>query len=99
MFRQGRRALPGGVSDVCAVISKLSAEAQIADRLLSGKLASCSSASSAVSSTWGSRGGADAAYLRSLLRAYSSLSRSQPVTGQGRAVRDIRQVSLVLTAA
>ena len=73
MFRQGRRLLISGVSDVATALSKASAEAQVADRLLSGKLASSSTPSlgSSVNAA-----AADTAFLRSLLRAYSSSARS-----------------------
>ena len=88
MFRQGRRLLVNGASDVGALLSKVSSESQIADRLLSGKLASCSSAVAG-----SGVGTAEAVSLRALVRAFASVSRSQGTVGQRYLAGSRRQAS------
>lgn len=91
MFRQGRRcsALLNGLHDAVLAAGKSSWEAQVVDRMLSGRLAGTSGAS-VTSGTAQALLGAEPLSLRSVQRAFASLARQQGVQATG--ARNLRQV-------
>ena len=91
MLRQGRRCsvLLNGLHDAVAVAGKTSWEAQVVDRVLSGRLAGTSGASLTSGSAQAFLG-AEPLTLRSVQRAFVSLARQQGV--QTTVARSLRQV-------
>lgn len=96
MFRQGRRcsALFNGVHDAFVTAGKSSFEAQIAERLLSSKLAGTSGAS-LTSGTAQFFVAAEPLTLRSLQRAFSSVTRQQGIHASVTSLRQVRGFSLL----
>ncbi len=89
MFRQGRRCSIL-LHDAVSTVGKSSWEAQVVDRVLSGRLA-CTSGASLPTGAAQALFSAEPLTLRSLQRAFSALARQQGVPAG--TARSLRQVS------